>query len=231
MQISPEKIKHFRKENGWSQEVLAKATGLSLRTIQRIEKEGNASPETQLALAGALDKPLKLLCQVSEQIEVFWKWRSIMQNLIALVVVVCAVGMLLVLGGDLGMFADFYGALFLLLFMYACTIIAFGSHGLFKSLTGLKYLVASEVTPSNYTAHLATIYKKQLAFLYGGSFIGLIVGGISILSNHASIESTAELGAAWAVNLLIVFYASLGAEGILRPLATKLSGQASIKQD
>ena len=37
MQISPEKIKHFRKENGWSQEVLAKASGLSLRTIQRIE--------------------------------------------------------------------------------------------------------------------------------------------------------------------------------------------------
>ncbi|WP_286264332.1 helix-turn-helix domain-containing protein [Thalassotalea atypica] len=223
MQISPEKIKHFRKENGWSQEVLAKATGLSLRTIQRIEKDGNASSETQLALAGALDKPLKLLCHVSEQIEVLWKWRSIMQNLIALIVVICAVGMLLLFGGDLGMFADFYGALFLLLFMYACTIIAFSSHGLFKSIVGLKFLFSSEITPSNYTKHLATIYKKQLAFLYGGSFIAFVVGSVSILSNLANIETMAELGAAWAVNLLIFFYASVGAEGVLRPLATKLS--------
>ncbi|MCH2055477.1 MAG: helix-turn-helix domain-containing protein [Thalassotalea sp.] len=42
MQISPEKIKYFRKQNGWSQEVPAKAAGVSLRTIQRIENDANA---------------------------------------------------------------------------------------------------------------------------------------------------------------------------------------------
>jgi transcriptional regulator with XRE-family HTH domain len=36
--LSPERVKYFRKDNGWSQELLAKASGLSLRTIQRAEK-------------------------------------------------------------------------------------------------------------------------------------------------------------------------------------------------
>ncbi len=53
--LSPERVKHFRKDNGWSQELLAKASGLSLRTIQRAEKDGNSSAETQLALAAAFN--------------------------------------------------------------------------------------------------------------------------------------------------------------------------------
>ena len=40
MQISPEKVKFFRKEKAWSQEVLAKAAGLSLRTVQRSGERG-----------------------------------------------------------------------------------------------------------------------------------------------------------------------------------------------
>ncbi|NMP33546.1 helix-turn-helix transcriptional regulator [Thalassotalea sp. M1531] len=222
MQISPEKIKYFRKDNGWSQEVLAKASGLSLRTIQRVEKDGNASSETQLALAAALNKTTKELFHTSEQIEVFWKWRNIMQNLIAILIVAGAIIMLLMLGGDLGMFADFYGALFLLLFMYACSVIAFGSHGLVKSISGLKYLFSSEVTPTSNTKHLTYIYKKQISFIYAGALIAFAVGSVSILSNQASITSVAHFNAAWAVNILIVFYAAVAAEGVLRPLTAKL---------
>ncbi|WDE04707.1 hypothetical protein SG34_025830 [Thalassomonas viridans] len=48
--LSPERIKYLRHDNDWSQELLAKASGLSLRTIQRAEKEGNSSQETQLAM-------------------------------------------------------------------------------------------------------------------------------------------------------------------------------------
>lgn len=222
MQMSPEKIKFFRKQNGWSQNLLAKASGLSLRTIQRVEKDGNASSETQLALAAAFDKSTQELFQVSEKIEVYWKWRSIMQNVIALVVVILAIGMIFVLGGDLGMFADFYGALFLAAFMYACTVIAFGSHGLVKSVLGLRYLFSSEISISPYTKHLSLIYDRQLVFLYAGAFIGLATGSISILSNQASIESISAFNAAWAVNILIILYALIFAEGILRPLKTKL---------
>lgn len=47
-------IKKMREERAWSQEHLAAASGLSLRTIQRVEAEGRASAETRLALAAAL---------------------------------------------------------------------------------------------------------------------------------------------------------------------------------
>lgn len=46
-------VKRLREERAWSQEHLAKASGLSLRTVQRIEADGTASPESVLALAGA----------------------------------------------------------------------------------------------------------------------------------------------------------------------------------
>lgn len=48
-------IKELRKEKSWSQSLLAEASGLSLRTIQRLETNGKAAPETLLAVAGAFD--------------------------------------------------------------------------------------------------------------------------------------------------------------------------------
>ena len=47
MKIDPEIIRHLREERAWSQEHLAAVTGLSLRTIQRVESEANASAETR----------------------------------------------------------------------------------------------------------------------------------------------------------------------------------------
>jgi transcriptional regulator with XRE-family HTH domain len=42
-----------REKKSWSQEHLASASGLSVRTIQRVEVENIASAETRLALAAA----------------------------------------------------------------------------------------------------------------------------------------------------------------------------------
>lgn len=54
MKIDPLKIRQLREARGWSQEHLAEVAGLSARTVQRIEAEGNASPESRMALAAAL---------------------------------------------------------------------------------------------------------------------------------------------------------------------------------
>lgn len=51
MKISSAKVRRLRSERGWSQEQLALASGLSLRTIQRVEAEGNAARETQVCIA------------------------------------------------------------------------------------------------------------------------------------------------------------------------------------
>lgn len=54
MPLNPEKIIQLRESHGWSQEQLAGAAGLSVRTVQRAERDGVASRETKLCLAAAL---------------------------------------------------------------------------------------------------------------------------------------------------------------------------------
>lgn len=55
MTICREKLLQLRKERGWSQEKLATISGISERTIQRIERDGTCSLESQLALASTFD--------------------------------------------------------------------------------------------------------------------------------------------------------------------------------
>jgi len=223
--LSPERVKYFRKDNGWSQELLAKASGLSLRTIQRAEKDGNSSVETQLALAAAFDISPKALSPISPSINVNWKRKNMMQSLVALIIVCSSIIMLSLLAGNLKIFMDLYSILFLVLFTYSSTIIAFGSHGLFKSIKGLAYLFSSEVSSSPASEFLSLILNKQIIFIYAGSFIAALVGCIAIFSSEEAISSTQIFYNAMAVNLLMILYAAIIAEAILRPLATKLQSR------
>jgi transcriptional regulator with XRE-family HTH domain len=58
MKLSGSAIRQSRIEQGWSQEQLAIASGLSLRTIQRVESEGLASLSTAASLAATFSVPL-----------------------------------------------------------------------------------------------------------------------------------------------------------------------------
>lgn len=53
MKVNTDLIKQLRQTRAWSQDELATAAGLSLRTVQRIESEGLASLESKKAIAGA----------------------------------------------------------------------------------------------------------------------------------------------------------------------------------
>lgn len=55
MSIDKQLIKSMRRERGWSQEQLAAIGGISERTIQRIERDGNCSLESRMALASAFE--------------------------------------------------------------------------------------------------------------------------------------------------------------------------------
>ena len=55
MKVNAELIVKLRKERSWSQEELAIASGLNLRTIQRVEKHASSSLQSKKALAAALD--------------------------------------------------------------------------------------------------------------------------------------------------------------------------------
>ena len=57
MKLDVERLKKLREARGWSQEQLAGAAGVSVRTVQRAESDGTASRETKVCLAAALDVP------------------------------------------------------------------------------------------------------------------------------------------------------------------------------
>ena len=53
MAIDSQKIRTLREQRAWSQDELATVSGLSHRTIQRIEASGSCSPDSQKAIASA----------------------------------------------------------------------------------------------------------------------------------------------------------------------------------
>ena len=53
MKIDGNLVKRLREERAWSQEHLASVAGLSARTVQRLETDGNASAESKMAIAAA----------------------------------------------------------------------------------------------------------------------------------------------------------------------------------
>ncbi|WP_051228748.1 XRE family transcriptional regulator [Paludibacterium yongneupense] len=61
MNVNAERIRQLRERRAWSQEHLAAAAGLGVRTIQRIEAEGNASAESRMAIAAAFGVGLETL--------------------------------------------------------------------------------------------------------------------------------------------------------------------------
>lgn len=65
-------IKIFREQRGWSQEQLALITGLSDRTIQRIENNENSPSDTSImALAHAFDTSFENMKELAERPQMF----------------------------------------------------------------------------------------------------------------------------------------------------------------
>lgn len=56
-------VKKERNDRAWTQTQLAEITGVTLRTIQRVEKDGAASFETMMGIASAFDIDVKELTQ------------------------------------------------------------------------------------------------------------------------------------------------------------------------
>lgn len=55
MDIQAEQVRYLRAQKGWTQQHLAEACAVSLRTIQRVEKDGNAANETVSALCAVFE--------------------------------------------------------------------------------------------------------------------------------------------------------------------------------
>ncbi|HEY7673054.1 MAG TPA: helix-turn-helix transcriptional regulator [Gammaproteobacteria bacterium] len=67
MKVDIDRVRQLRRERAMSQEELAGATGLSLRTIQRIETDGVTSLESKKALACVFQVELETLDDTREE--------------------------------------------------------------------------------------------------------------------------------------------------------------------
>jgi transcriptional regulator with XRE-family HTH domain len=61
--VNAQKIKEMREQRGWSQNQLADMSNISLRTIQRMEKDGSSSMESVKSLAAVFEVDFKELLQ------------------------------------------------------------------------------------------------------------------------------------------------------------------------
>ncbi len=69
MEILSEKVRYFRLQRNWTQQHLADASNLSLQTVERIEKFGNASQESVMSLCAVFEiekKELSIIPTPSE---------------------------------------------------------------------------------------------------------------------------------------------------------------------
>lgn len=223
MNICADKVKQLRTHKGWTQEVLAKASGLSLRTVQRLERDGGGSGETAQALAAAFEVEIGAVFVDYPNPQSRWTKEKIMHGLIAITVIAGAVLFLMLLAGELKLFWDVFSLLFILFYLGSATIVSFGVTGLVKSIKGLKYLFAADIQGGSAVAKLAEIYSSQIKFLYASAAIGVLLGCIAIHGNYDLVEVNVALHKAYAVNLVMLLYCVILAEALLRPLLIKLT--------
>ena len=77
MRINVDVVLKARKQKSWSQDELAIASGLNLRTIQRIESEASASLQSKKALASALDLDIHDLDHQEIRMPQNWEYRVV----------------------------------------------------------------------------------------------------------------------------------------------------------
>jgi transcriptional regulator with XRE-family HTH domain len=80
MKINAALVSELRKQQSWSQDELATAAGLNLRTVQRIENAGTASLQSAKAIASALNSQLDKIQLIPEKRMKTFEYKSVILN-------------------------------------------------------------------------------------------------------------------------------------------------------
>ncbi len=111
MLLNTQLIRSERESKNWTQQHLADVCDVSLRTIQRIEKTGEASSESLAALASVFELPAeKLVASKSDQPPLYMKLFEIIKRYAGSVYIHTLTGFstLLLFFGYLGLYMGYY---------------------------------------------------------------------------------------------------------------------------
>lgn len=232
--VSKQKLRQKRQDKGWSQDVLAKTSGLALRSIQRIESSGKASAESVLSICAALEiTPADLEMAKSETL-VKWSRKDIMQGFVLLLLFIVSLVSMTFMASQ---WSDYFNGP-TLIFTYGLTFLftamSFGVDGLIKAISGVKFLFAQEFVGGKQAAFLAKVYESMIKFAYGAAFLVFIIGLIALISGSGADRSTRHLVFLWEYALAVLFmpyfYIAILCEGIIRPLKVKLENCDLVSQ-
>ena len=226
MYLSPITLKQHRENKGWTQDLLAHTTGLSLRTIQRIESNGRASAESVLAISSALEVLPSDLQSSDSTIHVNWKRGIIMSGVITLTLIIVLIISLFNLASDVVHYIDGPTIIFFCSFLVLITILGHGIDGIKRSLTGLKFMFASDILGGTAAKRLVNLYSNQITYSYASATLVFLIGLIAVIqqiSNQFETESLLLILENLIPVLVIPYlYALIVSECILRPLKHKL---------
>jgi DNA-binding XRE family transcriptional regulator len=217
MSVSIEKLKKLRKYSGWSQERLAEICGLSLRTIQRIETSGNASLESQLAIATAFSiSPGELL--ENEKIEIGnggINWGGVLG------IILCVSLMAFQFNLGKTAFFDLYSLLFVIGLCIAISSISMGFNNTLSTILLFRWVFILPKNKVGMQKHLPDL-NKLITYCHVSGTISSLVGIIAVLmtpdSSKYHLLAKYPFAMGLGVALLTSLYAAVLAELILRPL-------------
>lgn len=202
------KVKQLRKQRAWSQSHLAEASGLSTRTVQRLERTGNCSDETLLCIAAAFDIDVEQLTSesqetpVSNDVQFDYLWFKFTPKLSF------KVGLFLIIPGVLFVLSNVLKYEMNLPWLYD-SLVSIGEWSGLNFLSGVftsPFFLLGSLSialilgvfsqlqvKGNRTGKDFTILGIQFSFHFPNSLLLLAsVAAISILIGYATVENTAD---------------------------------------
>lgn len=216
--IANEKLVRLRKDRGWSQEKLGAIAGISERTIQRAERDGSCSLETQLALASAFEIPPSALAQNNEvpqcKVEYTFSWGSAVGLLI--LGLCAALGALLTAKNGMWELASFilvHGV------TIALSLTNYGGRATYALFDNTSWLIRH---PSYAPNLKTTILHAQsvIVYAYTAGFVSSLATWVA-LKTHASPAFTNNTDLTLCA-LRPLYYSILFAELWFRPYKKKI---------
>lgn len=218
MKVSPEKVKKLRLEHGWSQEQLSDVAGISYRTVQRVEKDGNGSPESLMAISSAFNiTPNDLSSEYKSKVgtgAINWS------GIFGLGLCAFLIGLMIVLPGEGTLFFDLISLILVLGFSFALLSMSCGVRPAFDALSQLRWLV-SEPKDAPLTQRHLPILRKWILYLYSSGVVSTLFGLVAVFTSPKTSGDNVYLGI--SIAFLTIIYAAVIAEFIIRPLKNKIT--------
>lgn len=218
MHFSPTKIKNLRLERGWSQEHLGYICGLSSRTIQRIESQGSASPESLMAIASAFSLSTSDL--TTEYNEKIGDGKVKVAGLLGLLLIFASLAFYLYISGDPSAIIDLPALLFVMIVPFSISCISYGGKATWQVYRLILWLIYEQKNRREVSVYMPVL-RKLIIYSYVSGVIGSLLSLLGMLTLSQEVYYPAGL----SVVLLIIMYATIQSELLFRPLYHKLNRQ------